>query len=881
MMLRYGAAVCSVGLALLCIHYFAPRNEVVLSLLLVLAVATAAWFCGFGPALLSVAGGFLPAIWSIADSRHVNGTERPVWESLAYLVGALPILVFARSSQRAREEAAADRTALEREIAARLIAEDSLRNAQIALEERTRELNAALNAQQHQKERIETILDHLPVGVVLMNRSREVTFANRLFRERFGETAGRPCFHYIHHLNLPCESCRSLNGQENPDGASRLCTCDDGTVFEVSNFSFAGPDGTGGVLEVGLDITERLHAQARLSEQASLLQLAHDAIVVTDLSGVIRFWNHAAEQTYGWMEEEALGKKIEDLLHTTGSSSLHEIRAITRESGYWEGELSHLTRNGKPVIVESRWSLQRNPEGTPSAFLDINRDITKRRNAEEELRRNRESLSLAMEAGRCAAFEWDVRNGIWLWSPEMEELYGVPPGGFDGRRESWEALILQEDLPRVRESLDEPVGRPEYQSEWRIRRPKDGQIRWLATRAKWTFDGGGRPSRMHGINIDISDQKRAEETQRHSEERYRALVWATSQVVWTAGSDGFAGDSPSWRALTDQTAEQAVGFGWMDAIHPEDRDYALAMWRESVRNSSAFEFESRIRRHDGEYRDMAVRGVPLLDPDGGIREWVGTCSDITDKKRAKAELARKTEELARSNSELQHFAYVASHDLQEPLRLVANFTQLLAERYGPKLDENAREFIAFSVEGANRMRAMIQDLLAYSRVDTAAQTSQIVDCAESLGRAVWNLRSLIEEKCAVVTHDPLPTVVGHASQMVQLFQNLIGNAIKFNCAELPRVHVSAVRNETGWIFSVRDNGIGIEPQYHKRIFVIFQRIHRAEEYPGTGIGLALCKKIVERHGGEIWVESQPGAGSTFSFSWPESASFYQEQVSDE
>lgn len=211
--------------------------------------------------------------------------------------------------------------------------------------------------------------------------------------------------------------------------------------------------------------------------------------------------------------------------------------------------------------------------------------------------------------------------------------------------------------------------------------------------------------------------------------------------------------------------------------------------------------------------------------------------------------------------------------------MVANFTQLLAERYGPQLDDDAREFIAFAVGGANRMRAMIQDLLAYSRVGTESRSIEPVNCNESLARALWNLRVSIDEKAAEVSQEELPSIRADASQLAQLFQNLIGNGIKFNCASPPRVHVSAVRNGGNWVFSVGDNGIGIEPQYAERIFVIFQRLHRSDTYPGTGIGLALCKRIVERHGGKIWLESKPGEGSTFFFSIPESSGDQRDRAS--
>jgi len=248
--------------------------------------------------------------------------------------------------------------------------------------------------------------------------------------------------------------------------------------------------------------------------------------------------------------------------------------------------------------------------------------------------------------------------------------------------------------------------------------------------------------------------------------------------------------------------------------------------------------------------------------------------DITERKRAEKEL-KQAEELKQavealelSNRDLEQFAYVASHDLQEPLRMVSSFTQLLAKRYRGRLDKDADEFIAYIVAGARRMQALINDLLTYSRVDTRGESFGPIDSEAAFDQAIANLQVAIKEAEAVITHDPLPPLIADSSQIVQLFQNLLGNAIKFRGKEPPRIHVSARRENNEWVFSSRDNGIGIAPEYFDRVFVIFQRLHSREEYPGTGTGLAICKRIVERHGGRIWVESELNKGSTFYFAIP-------------
>jgi signal transduction histidine kinase len=242
--------------------------------------------------------------------------------------------------------------------------------------------------------------------------------------------------------------------------------------------------------------------------------------------------------------------------------------------------------------------------------------------------------------------------------------------------------------------------------------------------------------------------------------------------------------------------------------------------------------------------------------------------DTSERKAVERALQLHAKELERSNADLEQFAYVASHDLQEPLRMITSFTQLLAKRYQGKLDADADEFIAYIVDGATRMHRLINDLLAYARLGSRAAEFVPTDCEAVFADAVSNLGSAMQENGATVTRDPLPTVMADKDQLSRLFQNLLGNAIKFRAADPPVVHVSARRNENEWLFSVRDNGIGIDPEQFGRVFLIFQRLHGKSEYSGTGVGLAICRKVVERHGGKIWIESQAGKGSTFYFTLP-------------
>jgi light-regulated signal transduction histidine kinase (bacteriophytochrome) len=270
------------------------------------------------------------------------------------------------------------------------------------------------------------------------------------------------------------------------------------------------------------------------------------------------------------------------------------------------------------------------------------------------------------------------------------------------------------------------------------------------------------------------------------------------------------------------------------------------------------------RRKDGSDFPIEIMLSPLESAEGIL--VTAAIRDITTRKDAEAHLLQKMVELNRSNEELGQFAYIASHDLQEPLRMVASYTQLLSKRYKGKLDSDADDFITFAVDGASRMQRLIQDLLAYSRVSTKGNDLLDTSAEEALTQALINLRGALEESGAVVTHEPLPAVMADEMQLIQLFQNLVGNAVKYQRPGVARVHVSAARDDDEkWMFSVQDNGLGIDSQYFEKIFGVFQRLHKREEFTGTGIGLAICKKIVERHGGSISVESQLGQGSTFSF----------------
>lgn len=335
--------------------------------------------------------------------------------------------------------------------------------------------------------------------------------------------------------------------------------------------------------------------------------------------------------------------------------------------------------------------------------------------------------------------------------------------------------------------------------------------------------------------------------------------------------------------------QQMLGYDRQILLSLQDADLTPPEWRRTEATIIAQQvlphgqsevFEKECIRLDGTRFPAEIRTFLMTDDSGHPIGMWSIVRDITQRKRIEMEREQAIQSLQRSNEDLKQFAYVASHDLQEPLRMVASYTQLLAERYEHQLDEKAHRFIHYAVDGATRMQALIRDLLAFSRVETRAGAFEAVNAHSAFDKALANLQAMIDENGARVTTDDLPHVLADESQLTQVFQNLIGNGIKFHRASVTaRIHVSASRRGNHWCFAVQDNGIGIEAKYKERVFVVFQRLHTRHEYPGTGIGLALCKRIVDRHGGSIWFESEPGKGATFYFTLPSTQA--QEPVNDE
>lgn len=370
---------------------------------------------------------------------------------------------------------------------------------------------------------------------------------------------------------------------------------------------------------------------------------------------------------------------------------------------------------------------------------------------------------------------------------------------------------------------------------------------------------------------DISERKVLEKELKYREQLFSTFVNAAPVMMWMLDAD----NKPllfndTWLKFTNNTLDQELSKAWDDKlIHLDDRKKVTREYNRSIKLRQEFDLEYRLLRHDGVFRWLREIGVPYRI-NNIYHGFIGIGLDITKRKHADTQINTYTKELERSNEELEQFAYVASHDLQEPLRMVSSYTQLLARRYQDKLDEDANEFIAFAVDGANRMQTLIQDLLSYSRVGKHKRNVISVDLEQQLQCVLINLKIIIEESNAQIIYPKeLPQVMGDESQIQQLFQNLISNAIKYRAEDRPCIiQLNYKQSGTMWQFTVQDNGIGMEEEYFKRIFVIFQRLHGKEKFSGTGIGLAVSKRIVEGHGGKIWLESELGVSTTFYFTLP-------------
>jgi len=742
------------------------------------------------------------------------------------------------------------------------------------------------------EERFRTVVDSANEGMLVYDRSLNVIAANRAAERILGlplsKVIGQPGFTSL----FPCvrEDGSPIGPEDRPTkvtvrtgrpqtGMRVGLQRPDGAVtwLSVNTAFLQRGDDTGyyGLVSTITDITAQRDAEERLRESEArfrrTFELAGSGLAHVSLDGRFLRVNSSLSQMLGYTEEELVSLRVRDISHPEDRDVVnpHRAKLDAGEIDSARLEKRYLRKDGSVVWASLSIAMERDAAGRPRYAISVLDDITAKRDTEARLKESEERFRRTFELAGSGIAHIGMDRRFIRVNRRLCEILGYPENellGLTGRDISHpdDLDIINEQRPRLYAGEIDAV-----RLEKRYLR-KDRSVVWVKFTMTVERDAKGAPLYEIAVYDDITAQRDAEERLRLSEARFRQTFELAASGICHVIDGRFVKVNRALCEILGYSERQLLGKTVKEVSHPDDRavtDSGRARIRAGEIESARF--EKRYIRGDNGAVVWCDIAIALVRDVFGVPQYeIAVFDDITPQKSAEAALRAAHEELTRSNSELEQFAYVASHDLQEPLRMVASYTQLLQRRYDAKLDDDAREFMAYVVDGATRMKQLIEDLLAYSRVGTKGKDFKPVASESALRRALFNLRAATEESGAVVTNDPMPTLDADEVQLAQLFQNLIGNALKFRSASVPRIHVGVTEGAEEWTFEVRDNGIGIEPQYYERIFMVFQRLHNKGEYPGTGIGLAICKKVVERHGGRIWVTSSPGQGSSFHFTLP-------------
>jgi PAS domain S-box-containing protein len=738
------------------------------------------------------------------------------------------------------------------------------------------------------------LVEALPVPVFFKSRDGKYLGVNKAWEEFFGLSRASFLGKLVKdlypqspaiaqkHLEMDGKLWRKPGGQS----YEATVTTRDGRVRDTIYYKATFANGSGevaGLMGAIVDITGRKQAEAALRESEErfrrTFELAGSGVAHIGMDRRFIRVNRRLCEILGYPEGELLRLTGRQISHPDDLDVINSQRPrlYAGEIDSVRVEKRYLRKDGSIVWVSITMVVERDVGGKPQYEIAFFDDITARKEAEAALRESEERFRSVVDSANDGILVYDKQLDVVAGNLAAERILGLPLAKIIGAAGFTSLLpcvhadgspVLPDDRPT---RLTVKSGKPLTGQVVGIYRP-DSSMTWVSVNTGFLR----RPGETDWYGVvstigDITKQRNAELALSASEALYRqTFELATAGIAHIDLSGRFMSVNRRLCEILGYTEKELIGRAVKEVSHPEDRDLADSQ-RMRVRSGerASVRFEKRYIKKSGQivWVDLAV--ALGRDADGHPRYEIALFDDITARKAAEAALREAHEELKRSNAELEQFAYVASHDLQEPLRMVSSYTQLLMRRYGDKLDGDAKDFTAFIVDGATRMKQLIEDLLAYSRVGTRDKNFKPVEAESSLKRALTNLRAAIQDSGATVTQDKLPTIPCDEVQLAQLFQNLIGNALKFRKPDAaPAVHVGAADRGAEWEFTVRDNGIGIEPQYFERIFMVFQRLHDKGEYPGTGIGLAIVKKVVERHGGRIWVQSQPGAGTTFHFSMP-------------
>jgi PAS domain S-box-containing protein len=799
----------------------------------------------------------------------------------------------------ARETAENLNRDLQNEIAQRKFAEDALRQSE---------------------ERFRAIVSHLSTGVAQTDLAGKCTFVNQRYCDMTGYTRDELLQMRMQDITHPDDLPRNLEQfQALVDGGpdfviEKRYRRKDGSWVWVNNSVSAVRDDAGrtqSLVAVSLDITARKQHEQNFALLASLqddfARLSTVSEIMEAAGRRIAAHLHLSRCLFVEVNESACEATVSYDFHAQG---LHSLIGVHQILAFHTQEERRELAAGKPVVIDDvrkgrpaetgarfaalgigsvlhvpycskgRWAfvvsaMHSEPYTWRSHERELLQEVVSRiylrieraraeaalRTSEEALRSTQTQLMIALSASETGTFRWNPHTGEFLAVGEnFKRLFGASPEAPIRVTDDFLARVHSDDRPAVISAMNRCRTGADFEVEHRVVHP-DGSIRWLYDRAKLERDAGGRPLYLIGACTDVTRRKEAENALRASIERFHFVAESMPQKIFTATRTGDVDYlNWQWMEFTGLTFEQLKGRGWLQLIHPEDFEESARLWQHSVDTGEPFQCVHRFRGAGSGYRWHLSRAKPMRDGNGSVSMWIGSNTDIQEQKKTEMELRRL-------NEDLNYFAFAASHDLQEPLRMIASFSQLLLNAYHGNLDDKAATYVKFITEGTQRMRELLGDLLAYAQVTSGAPATELLDLNGVLAKVMADLKSVIEANDAVVLADPLPGVCILEAHARQLFQNLIGNAIKYRGEAPPRIQVRAHRHGPEWRFAISDNGMGIEPRYHQTIFGVFKRLH-GKNIPGTGVGLAICQRVVEQYGGKIWVESQIGQGTTFHFTLP-------------
>ena len=628
------------------------------------------------------------------------------------------------------------------------------------------------------------------------------------------------------------------------------------------------------------DITEQKERENLLVESEkkfrSIIESSLNGFILGQ-GGNILDANEAAAAIFEYDSiEEFLKIKRSQVFDENDPNFIELIRQRSID-GKAKGEIIGFKKNGDRFPCEFYSVISPTPGGVRKT-MNFVVDISDRKKTEENLAKSQHLLSHAEAIAKIGSSEVDFKTGKFFWSDEFYRIHGLEPNAFEPTPELSESFLHPDDRYKIElfeKSALEHKDHLEFDSKI-IR--KDGAIRDISSYWKYTYDNSGNPLKMYGVVQDITEKKRLEAALRQSEEQFRgAFEYSAMGLALIDLNKDWIQINDSLCSMLGYTKAELLNLSFTDITHPDDLEIDVQNVEELIAGKiESFKLEKRYFHKNGNIIWALLVVSKVKDRHGIVNHLVAQIENITQRKESEQALATlnneltiRAEQLAESNRELERFAYVASHDLQEPLRMIGSFLQLLQKKYGTSLDSKANEYINFAVDGAKRMKDLILDMLEYSRVNTNTIDRTEIDLNQILDEVKLNLLATISSNNATLEVSRLPVIKGIKLHMLQLMQNLVGNALKYRDPNRdPLIKINCIEKSNEWEVMISDNGIGIDSKFYEKIFVIFQRLHNKTEYSGTGIGLAICKKIVDKHGGRIWVESELGLGSKFYFTLP-------------